>query len=89
VTEKRKRQVTVFCNDGAWSEFQGIASQTGKTAAEYLGEIIEREVIRRVEFDDEQARLPEAPEGKGTGTRAVELPPRVLIGFGKPAVRIR
>ena len=89
MTEKRKRQVTVFCTDSTWSEFQGIASQTGKTLAEYLGEIVEREVTRTLGFREEQARLPEAPEEKGTGTRAVALPPRVLIGFGKPAVRIR
>jgi hypothetical protein len=88
--------VSVFCSDSTWSEFQRVAAQAGNTVADYLGEIVENVVTRSRADGDEQERLPEAlqekrQESRGAAleSRGAALPPRVLIGFGKPVIRVR
>jgi hypothetical protein len=81
--------VSVFCSDSTWSEFQGLAAQAGKTVADYLGEVVENVVTRPEADANEQERLPEAVEEKRRESRTPTLPPRVLIGFGTPVIRVR
>lgn len=86
MSEKRKRQATVVCTDEVWSEFQALASQRGKTLAVLLGEVVADEVSLGARGD--QGTLPVVGNER-TGQVPAALPPRMLIGFGQPVVRIR
>jgi hypothetical protein len=86
MSQKRKRQTTVFCTDQVWSDFQGLAIERGKTLPQLLGEAVENQVELR--SADQQRTLPEVAAEK-TERVPRALPPRTLIGFGHPVVRVR
>jgi hypothetical protein len=86
MSEKRKRTTTVLCTDQVWSDFQGLATERGKTLTQLLGEVVENEVGLR--SADPQGTLTEVVEEKAERVPRT-LPPRTLIGFGHPVVRIR
>jgi hypothetical protein len=93
MSDKRKRQTSVLCTDQVWSDFQGLATERGTTLPQLLGEVVESQVALR--SSDQQGTLTEVVEE--TAERVEEtaervpraLPPRTLIGFGHPVVRIR
>jgi hypothetical protein len=87
MSEKRKRQAALVCTDEVWSDFQGLATERGKTLAELLGEIVESEVALRSR--DDQATLAEVVEVVKAERSLRALTPRTLIGFGQPVVRVR
>jgi hypothetical protein len=87
MTEQRKRQTTVLCADEVWTGFQALANEQGKTLAVLLGEVVEEELVRQSSNEPETLAEP-----LREGTREAvprELPPRTLIGFGRPVVRVR
>jgi len=86
MSEKRKRTTTVLCTDQVWSDFQGLAAERGKTLPQFLGEVVENQVALR--SADPQGTLSEVvAENAKRVPRG--LPPRTLIGFGHPIVRVR
>jgi hypothetical protein len=105
MSEKRKRQTQVLCTDQVWSEFQGLAAECDKTLPQLLGEIVENQVGLRPAGQQstltevvEENQVGLRPARQGMLTEVVEekaarvpraLPPRTLIGFGHPVVRVR
>ena len=87
MSEKRKRQTTVVCTDEVWSGFQALATERGKTFGVLLGEVVEDTVAR--ESSNEQGGLPDIAGDEATENPRREMPPRTLIGFGRPVIRIR
>jgi hypothetical protein len=86
MSDKRKRTTTVFCTDQVWSDFQGLATERGLTLGQLLGEVVENQV--EVRSADQQGTLTEAVAEKAERVPRA-LPPRTLIGFGHPVVRVR
>jgi hypothetical protein len=86
MSEKRKRQTSVVCTDQVWSDFQGLATERGTTLPQLLGEVVENHVGLR--SADPQGTLTEVVEEKAARVPRA-LPPRTLIGFGHPVVRVR
>jgi hypothetical protein len=86
MSDKRKRQTTVLCTDRVWLDFGGLAVERGTTLPQLLGEIVENHVALR--SADQQGTLADAVVQKAETVPRV-LPPRTLIGFGQPVVRVR
>jgi hypothetical protein len=87
MSDKRKRTTTVLCTDQVWSDFQGLATERGQTLGELLGEVVENQVA--LGSVDRQGTLAEVVETPTPKRIPRGLPPRTLIGFGEPVVRIR
>jgi hypothetical protein len=87
MSEKRKRQTTVLCTDQVWSDFQGLATERGTTLPQLLGEVVEHQVA--VRSADPQVSLADVVADHKAERLPRPLPPRTLIGFGRPVVRIR
>ena len=87
MSEKRKRGTTVLCTDQVWSDFQGLATERGQTLGQLLGEVVENEVA--LGGTDRQGTLADVVEAPKAERITRGLPPRTLIGFGDPVVRIR
>jgi hypothetical protein len=87
MSDKRKRTTTVLCTDQVWSGFQELATERGQTLAQLLGEVVENQVA--LGAPDRQGTLADVVEAPKADRIPRGLPPRTLIGFGQPAVRIR
>jgi len=87
VNSKRERTATLRCSDAAWREFKTLAVESGTSVAQLLGDLVEDAVSRPASAAETTALF--SAEKPVTTPEKLELPPRVLIGFGKPVVRIR